>query len=184
MTATKIMIIRHAEKPSDANSSQGIREDGQSDPESLTVRGWQRAGALVGLFAPAHGPLQSASLATPQTIFASEKESGGGSQRPLETITPLARRLKINPTTLHKNKLEKLAKEAMACTGTVLIAWQHEDIPPIAGFLPCDQTAIPQKWPGHRFDVVWVFDLDSHSTSYTFSQVPQELLDGDSPDVI
>ena len=35
-------------KPDAGNG--GVALDGTSDPESLTVRGWQRAGALVGFF--------------------------------------------------------------------------------------------------------------------------------------
>ena len=43
-----------------------------------------------------------------------------------------------------------------------------------------DTTTVPQKWPGHRFDVVWVFDLDPASKTYSFTQVTQCLLAGDS----
>jgi hypothetical protein len=79
----------------------------------------------------------------------------------------------------------------MACGGTALICWQHEDIPSIANVIMGNDTTVPQKWPGDRFDVVWVLDLiievgsDSpSSSSYAFSQVPQSLLAGDSPDPI
>lgn len=43
MSPTRIMIIRHAEE----HEVDGITEEGQADPQSLTVRGWQRASALV-----------------------------------------------------------------------------------------------------------------------------------------
>ena len=71
--ATKIMIIRHAEKPytTPPPATTGVTVLGQPDPDSLIVRGWQRAGALVALFAPSRGPLQSSELATPHFIFAS-----------------------------------------------------------------------------------------------------------------
>ena len=72
----------------------------------------------------------------------------------------------------------------MACGGTALISWQHEDIPCIANVILGNQTTVPQKWPGIRFDVVWVFDLDASSSSYSFNQVPQRLLAGDSADPI
>ena len=45
-----IMIVRHAEKPTEANGQRGVRPDGGHDEHSLNVRGWVRAGALVGLF--------------------------------------------------------------------------------------------------------------------------------------
>ena len=67
--------------------------------KSLIVQGWQRAGGLVSLFDPARGPLQSPELATPATIVASWNSPKHGSQRPLETITPLADKLKITPKT-------------------------------------------------------------------------------------
>ena len=51
MPAQKIMIIRHAEKP-EHHGPRGVDENGDEDKKSLTVRGWQRAGALVQFFAP------------------------------------------------------------------------------------------------------------------------------------
>jgi hypothetical protein len=181
---TKIMIIRHAEKPPTTGGPSGVTADGVQDGESLTIQGWQRSGALACLFAPSRGPLQDAQLATPQFLFAAESKSGGGSKRPVETITPLASKLGLTPTTHKKSSLDKLAADAMACGGTALISWQHEDIPSIANIIMGNSTAVPQTWPKHRFDVVWVFDLGTSSSSYSFSQVPQRLLAGDSPDPI
>ena len=67
--AREMMVMRHAEKPNGRFS--GVKETGDSNPHDLSVRGWQRAGALACLFAPAHGPLQDALLARPAFIFAS-----------------------------------------------------------------------------------------------------------------
>lgn len=191
-TTTKIMVIRHAEKPptSDDDSSGksdslegppfGVDADGKNDNESLIVRGWQRAGALTCLFAPSFGALQNAELATPQFLFASDSKS----QRPLETIAPLGAKLGLDATVEKKGDYKKIADEAMACGGIALISWQHQDIPHIANHILGNKTTAPQKWPGDRFDVVWVFDLDPTTKLYSFSQVPQCLLDGDSPDPI
>ncbi len=44
-----VMLVRHAEKPLGAGPPHGVTIDGTPDPESLTPRGWQRAGALVAL---------------------------------------------------------------------------------------------------------------------------------------
>ena len=52
MAARKIMVIRHAEKPDDAGTIFGITIEGHQDSEELSVRGWQRAGALATFFAP------------------------------------------------------------------------------------------------------------------------------------
>jgi hypothetical protein len=40
-------------------------------------------------------------------------------------------------------------------------------------------TRCPQKWPDTRFDLVWVLDRQP-SGHWTFAQVPQMLLSGDS----
>ena len=181
---TKIMIIRHAEKPPDSGAPWGATVLGGQDAESLIILGWQRSGALACFFAPARGPLQDALLATPGFLFASESKSGGGSARPVETITPLASKLGLTPKTHKKSDIDKVAADAMACGGTALICWQHEDIPLIANAIVGNQTTVPQTWPGDRFDLVWVFDLGTSSKSYSFNQVPQCLLAGDSPDSI
>lgn len=119
-TTTKIMIIRHAEKPPDSGEPFGVTAKGNQDVESLIIQGWQRAGALACFFAPTHGPLQDAELATPQFLFASESKSGG-SERPVETITPLASKLGLTPVTHKKSDINKVAADAMACGGTALI---------------------------------------------------------------
>ncbi|MET5116116.1 hypothetical protein AAHH79_38605, partial [Burkholderia pseudomallei] len=72
----------------------------------------------------------------------------------------------------------------VASKGCVLIAWQHEDIHAIADALPLGKQTVPQKWPDDRFDSVWVFDLDTGSGTYRFSQVPEMLLKGDRNSVI
>ena len=51
MPADQIIVVRHAQKPTRKPKHKGIREDGTADPESLTVRGWQHAGALAAVFA-------------------------------------------------------------------------------------------------------------------------------------
>jgi broad specificity phosphatase PhoE len=189
--ATKIMLIRHAEKPLD--SIQGVDANGTDDPESLTVRGWQRAGALARFFAPLSAQFQHAGIAQPQFLFASgpvdkkqKKEAGDGSksQRPLETITPLSQLLDIQPNLgFVEGQETEVAADAAASAGVALIAWQHEAIPAIANAIPGVSGAIPSTWPGGRFDIVWVFALQS-TGGYAFSQVPQMLLAGDSPAVI
>src|SRR5213596_3394113 len=96
--ATKIMLIRHAEKPSPSTPSHGISHEGERVKECLTIRGWQRAGALAILFAPPNGSGQIPNLAKPHFLFASKPLKRGGSQRALQTLTPLAEKLgmKVN----------------------------------------------------------------------------------------
>ncbi|MGF6303029.1 hypothetical protein OKW43_005714 [Paraburkholderia sp. WC7.3g] len=50
----KTMVIRHAEKPV-KGLAMGVDERGVGDNGHLTVRGWQRAGALARFFSPVTG---------------------------------------------------------------------------------------------------------------------------------
>jgi len=183
MKAKKIMIIRHAEKPADSGAPFGVDVNGKQNPESLIPRGWQRAGALAVLFDPVDGTLQNPELAVPQYLYASGVGKHSNSLRPEETITPLAEKLGIK---IHNKYLKEdqadMIKDVIGRDGTVLIAWQHQDIPDIANLILGNSTTAPQTWPGDRFDVVWIFDLQNDA--YTFSQVPQRLLAGDSDTVI
>ena len=178
--AKKVMLIRHAEKPLSTSPPYGVTAEGEREKESLTVRGWQRAGALAHLFAPADGRFQDQSLARPQFLYASKPKRQNGSRRSAETITPLAEKLatRIN-SNFTKSEREEMLAEALACDGVGLICWQHEYLPEIANHILGDETSAPQEWPGDRYDVVWVFDRDPASRSYGFRQVPQLLLMGD-----
>jgi hypothetical protein len=178
--ASKIMIIRHAEKPTGSPPPHGVTFKGEKETESLTVRGWQRAGALVSLFAPTNKSFQNPSLAEPQFLYASTPTKRNGSRRPLETITPLAEKLAIRiNSNFPKLEAVEMVKEAYLCDGAVLICWQHEFIPKIANHIVGNKTTTPQEWPEDRFDMVWVFDKDDATGQYGFKQVPQNLLMGD-----
>jgi hypothetical protein len=64
--------------------------------------------------------------------------------------------------------------------GAVLICWDHAHIPALASALPLvPGTVIPKTWPDDRFDVIWAFTLVT-SDEYSFAQVPQLLLSGDT----
>lgn len=189
LNATKIMIIRHAEKPPSAPPPYGVLDTGDQDPESLTIQGWQRAGALTCFFDPTYGPLQNSLLAKPQFLYASKQKNLKHSSRPDETITPLANKLwlEININFM-KGEEEKMVEDALQKSGIVLICWQHEKIPTstkeglgiakyiletgsynfsqvpqclLYGDSPDPIEGAPDKWPDDRFDVVWVFDLKS-----------------------
>ena len=109
MPADQVIVIRHAEKPTARPKRHGVREDGTSDKESLTVRGWQHAGSLAAVFAgPATLPAEGA-LGRPDHIFAAgvgkkrvkaadgkTRTVGSHSRRPLETVTPMAARLGLD----------------------------------------------------------------------------------------
>ncbi len=170
MPPSKIMLIRHAEKPGDPLPSFGVKENGARSQHSLAVQGWQRAGALTAFFAaPA-----LAEITVPAYLYASSADTG---VRPIETITPLAHRLGLTADqTFAVGDEDRLAANLMLRDGVVLVAWEHKHLPLIAAHLT---STAPKTWPGDRFDVVWVFDRQSLG-SYRFLQVAQKLLAGDS----
>ena len=178
--ATKIIVIRHAEKPPSEPPPYGITLDGAREKESLTARGWQRAGALASFFAPGNGAFQDPSLAKPQFLYASKPVKHKGSRRPFETIMPLAEKLKIRINSdFLKFETESMLKDAFLCDGVVLICWQREYIPQITDQILVSKAVAPPEWPEDRFDMVWVFDRNPSSAQYSFKQVPQSLLMGD-----
>ena len=175
------MLIRHAEKPAKDDAPYGVTQKGERSKESLEVRGWQRAGALTNLFAPANEHFQHASLATPQFLYASKPLRRKGSKRPIETITPLAEKLEIKiNSNFQRSDFESMLEEVFSRKGVVLICWQREYIPEIASYILGKKKIAPRDWPEDRFDMVWVFDLDRSASKYKFKQVPQNLLGGDS----
>lgn len=202
MGPTKIMIIRHAEKPGTYGASAygGINLLGASDNESLITLGWERAGGIASLFNPTNDQFQNAGLAVPNVIYASNPATVGGkepSQRPYQTITALAAKLNLTPDTSfdkgHYKHSDGLVASVLAQSGTVLISWQHEDIWQGPGqdsivneLMKKTGTAsfpnLPtQPWPGSRYDMVFVLDRPGGTGVFTaFTQVPQMLLAGDS----
>jgi len=183
--ATKIMIVRHAEKPASDFSPYGVTVNGKRSRESLTARGWQRAGALANLFAPTDGHFQNRLLAQPQFLYASKFIKRRGSKRPIETITPMAEKLaiKIN-SDFPRFAVEKVLENVFRCKGVVLICWQREYIPKIAAAIMGSDGIVPGEWPEARFDMVWIFDRSRSSARYRFHQVPQRLLMGDQVTLI
>jgi hypothetical protein len=143
-------------------------------------------------------------LATPQFLFASDPTAKhaddatdeGPSNRPYETLIPLAAKLGRPPHVSYgKSHYPKMVTAALACDGVVLIAWQHEDIPlttktgdPGISQEILTQTrttatlGVPTTWPSARYDLVFVFDRPSGSGAITgFTLFPQQLLADDLP---
>jgi broad specificity phosphatase PhoE len=174
MTAVKIMVIRHAEKPN-GDGGPGLMPDGAENPLALTATGWTRANALVGLFNRADGDAPRPPLAKPKSLFA----SGSQSLRPKQTIAPLATALNLSITTFLKGEEARLVAAAKEAEGPALISWQHEAIPEIAALIRGSANGISPRWPGRRFDLVWVFDLEP-SGAWSFTQVPELVMPGDS----
>jgi len=182
MAPQKIMFIRHGEKPERSGVAVGIDQNGNEDKESLTVRGWQRAGALIQFFSQANAVASLRSIARPKHLFAAFADLQGtdDSKRPYETIEPLSAFLTIPiDKSSTKDEIKKLVAKVTAIDDVVLVSWEHRKIPHIGRILVAGSQAIPD-WPDERFDMVWVFDRVN--ASWQFCQVRQLLLHGDRPD--
>jgi hypothetical protein len=172
-----IMIIRHGEKPPASGLPQGVDAGGNPDRHSLTAQGWRRAGALFELFAPANG-VPRPGLGRPTAIYAAGGTAGEG-LRTRQTVTPLAAHLGIPINTrFSKGDESALAQEVAGRTEPTLICWQHGELPAIATALPNVAPTPPAAWPDDRYDLVWV--LTPAADGWSFHQIPELLLDGDS----
>ncbi len=188
---SKIMIIRHAEKPPNPPNKTGpwdVLVNGQSGGgESLIVPGWQRAGALNAFFAPYQSTPSNSEIATPNYIYAANPS--GETQRPWETVTPLAAWLNYSQGSPQFNVSysvgggeQDLVTSVLALSGVVLICWEHDNIMPnimnaIKSAVPItNYSSIPNPFPD-VFYMVWVLDLVG--SSYTWTYVNQNLMAGD-----
>ena len=174
-----IMLLRHAEKPDGKGLVIGVTQDGFQNDEGLTIRGWERAGALAAWFSAPPSPLQR-----PAVIFASgqikKDNSGSRSLRPIQTVTPLAEKLALPiDTRFTKGEEAELAKALSGMTGRILVSWQHENIPAIVKGLTGGTPAGFDNWPDKHFDMVWVAQRPSPSGQWTLTKVFQNLLPGD-----
>lgn len=155
-----ILIIRHAEKLT----------DGRQD---LSPVGYQRAALLPKLFDGSR-----ADLPVPQVLFATHVSKH--SNRPVETITPLAAALKLPiDSTMMDDDYAALAKELLSgkyAGKVVLVAWHHGKIPQFAMALGAQPPYTP--WPAEQFDRIWRIDYKDGKAVLT--DLPQGLLPGDS----
>jgi hypothetical protein len=177
------MLLRHAEKPLGAGPPHGVTVDGDGDPESLTPRGWQRAGALVGLFVGDQA--DPPRLPTPQHLIASQIGPQSLSKRPRETLVPLSELLGLPVDgELQKEQIDELEQAIRRVEGVVLVAWEHHLIPSVAERLARDRSTVPQTWPDDRYDVVWLLEQSVEGAGFELRQVPERLLAGDRAEVI
>jgi hypothetical protein len=174
-----ILIIRHAEKT------------GDKDDIHLAKQGQERAEVLYQLFVKSKE--RPDPFPTPDFIFAASEHKD--SQRPVETVTPLAKKLKLTINDHYDNKLppkdakEKPKKDGMAelskelfgeskyAGKTILISWRHSTLPELATTLKAEK--VPEKWDDAVFDRVWQINYDDEGHA-TFRDRPQRLLPKDS----
>jgi hypothetical protein len=174
-----LMIIRHAEKPGDAWPGPGLTEAGETNPKSLVIRGWERAGAWAALFGSGAG---GEDYPTPGALFAARPE-GSASRRAADTLQPLAARLGARlDLSFAQGDENGLMDKVLGLSGVVLVSWEHKRIG--EGILPRlavrPDVALPTLWPSDRYDLVLRFDRPAGSERFAFRQLCPRLLSGDA----
>jgi hypothetical protein len=102
------------------------------------------------------------------------------SDRPVETVTPLAQALHLPiDSSIANDDYATLAKSLLSgkyAGKVVLIAWHHGTIPSLVTSLGAKPPV--EKWPEEQFDRVWRIDyVDGKAT---IKDLPQHLMPGDS----
>lgn len=114
----------------------------------------------------------------PQIIIATRASKG--SNRPVETVEPLARELHLPiDNRFRADDFALLALELRTneryAGKVVLVCWHHRKLPKLARALGA--TNVP-PWPDSQFDHVWVIEYTRKGNA-RFDDVHQQLLDGD-----
>jgi broad specificity phosphatase PhoE len=162
-----VLLIRHAEKPAETAVSP-----------HLSAEGTKRAEALPKLFEAS--PTRADPYPKPEFIFAARESRM--SNRCVETVTPLAKHLKLEANSHFANEeFAKLAYELVHkrkyADKTVLVCWHHGLIPALAGQLKA--ADFPEVWKAQVFDRVWEISFGRDGRA-TWRDRPQQLLPGDS----
>jgi hypothetical protein len=155
-----ILLIRHAEKP-----ASGM---------DLSPAGFERAKVIPKLF----GATAPHNLPRPDFLFATHISKN--SNREVETIAPLSEALGLPIShEIDDKDFATLAKELLSgkyAGKVVLVAWHHGSLPGFARALGA--TPPYEPWPETQFDRVW--RIDYHDAKPTLTDLPQELMPGDS----
>jgi hypothetical protein len=167
-----ILIIRHAEKT------------GEKTDIHLSAQGKERAAVLYQLFVTSKSQLEP--FPVPDFIFAATKHKD--SQRPVETVTPYATKLKLPVNDKYNNKLaapgpgmrelrDEIFGQPKYFGKIILVAWRHSTIPALAKTFNVSNA--PAKWEDNVFDRVWQISYDDQGKA-GFVDRPQRLLPGDA----
>jgi phosphohistidine phosphatase SixA len=153
-----VMLMRHG-------------EDIGEDSFHLSPKGMKRAEALPKLF--------GARLPKPDVIIATHATKG--SNRPIETVEPLAKALHLPIDNRFKDDdYEILAKDLLTdarfAGKVVLVCWHHGKMAKLAKALGVKGAP---RWPDAQFDHVWVIEYGKKGGAH-MEDVRQQLLEGDA----
>ncbi|MCE0496435.1 MAG: hypothetical protein LV481_00625 [Methylacidiphilales bacterium] len=161
LSNAQILVIRHAEKPDIG--------------EKLSDAGYARANACVKFF----------SNYKIDYIFANEQSHN--SNRPAETVEPLAHALHLKVNKSFKNnefaELAAYLENGTFAGKTILICWHHGEIPELLNSLGCDANSLlpPKgKWPKTVFG--WLVQIKYDAAGIAHATVINEHLMPDDVD--
>ena len=160
-----VYMIRHAEKPAPEENSL-----------DLNATGFKRAEALPSLFVQMPGA-PAPRLLKPDAIFATARSQS--SNRPVETVTPLAQFLKLPVHhDLDEHATGPLAAEVLGgkyAGKVVLICWHYGQMPALAAALGVPDA--PAAWDAQVFNQIWKITYSAGQAKLT--TLSQGLLPGD-----
>lgn len=176
-----MICLRHGEKPENADhpdrppgeDGPGLDERGRVCPHSLTIKGWQRAGALAATNVAG----QLAAGGDRPRIFVPDYGERDESHRTWQTVRPLSRRWHLGPRhPCNRDDVPGLIAEISTLVGgTAIVCWAHEGLSDLVEGLIGHKV----DWPDDRFDVLWLVEPNASSPQARFRAVDQRLLPGD-----
>jgi hypothetical protein len=181
MSPNTMMFARHGEKPGQGERPHGVNPDGEHDEHSLSVEGWVRAGGLASVLANAPLPTYPG-LVRPGRVIATKPTPQAKSHREIDTAGPTARRLNLTLEDSFEHGHEKhVAHSLLTSDDDAFVVWHHGALPELLShFAIRNASDVPHVWPEDRFDLIWVLSRNPQSDDYTFSIVPQMMLQQDS----
>jgi len=159
---SQVLILRHAEKPADPHNPD------------LSPIGVARA-AMLAKAIPDYFP---------QIDFLFAAAPSKQSNRPVETLTPLAQALAMPlDTDIADSGYEVLAADLLSdaryAGKRIVICWHHGNIPELALGLKVPEAAIKNApgmvgmhWDANVFDAFWLIKLAGGMASLTISKQP------------
>ena len=149
---TNILLIRHAEKPSEKGNT------------SLSPAGQARAWAYVAYFQNLVIDAQPIKL---HHLFATAQSSQ--SNRPYLTIQPLSEQLGLTINNYYENSgedIEALAKYVLADeqfnNTNILVCWHHQELLHLVKVLGAQLHTLPNDWPEDAFGWLVQLSFDEH----------------------
>jgi hypothetical protein len=161
-TPAQVILIRHAEKPAKG--------------QDLSQKGKERAAALVAYF---QGRPEVLQYKTPVAIYAQKSTKRNRSTRPVDTVSPLAKKLKLTLIEYAHEDFARMVKDITSRSEyagkMVLICWEHKAIRDLAREFGVKDVP---KFPS-AFDRTWIISFAKDGTA-TLRDLPQKLMFRDS----